>query len=139
MDNAKKFFEELIKTEEAKALFKAAEKPESNEARVVAYIDIAKKLGVELTAEKIDAYFASANKAHAEELDSEELSQLVGGGDTCSASYVDRENCWGNDGCDYFNNSYTNYSCSWSYKGACVAFDVSDSNRKPDGRPLKFG
>ena len=50
MENAKKFFEEIVKTEEAKALFLAIEAPQTEEARTAAYIDIAKKLGVELIA-----------------------------------------------------------------------------------------
>ena len=45
MENAKKFFEEVVKTEEAKELFKSAGSPETEEARIAAYIEIAKKLG----------------------------------------------------------------------------------------------
>ena len=55
MENAKKFFEEIVKTEEAKALFLAIEAPETEEARIAAYIEIAKKLGIDV--ETIDYWF----------------------------------------------------------------------------------
>ena len=88
MENAKKFFEELAKTEEAKALFKSVEIPETEEARIAAYIDIAGKLGVELTADEINAYFA-ANKADVAEISDKELEQLSSGADTeaCGLGY----------------------------------------------------
>ena len=109
MENAKKFFEEIAKTEEAKTLFASAGKPETEEARVAAYIEIAKKLGVLLTADEINAYFESASKFESRELDDEELSQLVGGVDTCSVTYKHGENCWLADGCDLRVNSYDGY------------------------------
>ena len=88
MENAKKFFEELAKTEEAKALFKSVETPETEEARIAAYIDIAGKLGLELTADEINAYFA-ANKADVAEISDKELEQLSSGADTeaCGLGY----------------------------------------------------
>ena len=46
MENAKKFFEEVAKTEEAKALFAAIETPKDDEELVAAYIEIAKKLHI---------------------------------------------------------------------------------------------
>ena len=109
MENAKKFFEEVLKTEEAKAAFAEIEKPETEKERIEAYIEIAKKLGVELTAEEIAAYFSS--EAPSGEIDDEELSQLVGGGDTCSSTYTSGENCWFNDGCDLLVKYYDNYDC----------------------------
>ena len=114
MENAKKFFEEIAKTEEAKALFAATVKPETEEARVAAYIEIAKKLSVELTAEDIKAYFDSIAEAELCEIDDAELSQLVGGGDNaaCADTFQHKENCWWNDGCDEVYNSYNGYVCS---------------------------
>ena len=113
MENAKKFFEEVARTEEAKAFFKAAKAPESEEERVAAYIDIAKKLGVELSADDVSAYFASSENTASGELDDEELSQLVGGGDNaaCADTFQQRENCWNNDGCDKLYNEYNDYLC----------------------------
>ena len=115
MENAKKFFEELAKTEEAKALFAAVEKPETDEARIAAYVEIAAKLGVALTADEVNAYLAGAAELGAE-LDDDELSQLVGGGDNagCASSYQQKENCWWNDGCDRVWNDYDDYMCSVS-------------------------
>lgn len=113
MENAKKFFEELAKTEEAKALFLAIEAPETEEARIAAYIEIAKKLGIELTVEEINAYFESMDNSPLAEIDDEELAQLIGGGENsgCSSTYKHKENCWFNDGCDRSTNSYSDYLC----------------------------
>ena len=95
MENAKKFFEELVKTEEAKALFATVEKPETEEARIELYIDIAKKLGILLTAEEIKEYYESSCVADAAEIDDKELEQLSGGGEnaSCSYSYITGESC----------------------------------------------
>ena len=112
MENAKNFFEEIAKTEEAKALFKAAEKPESEEARIAAYIEIAKKFGIELTAEGISAYIATVTKADSDELDDEELSQLAGGVvEKCFSTFQNRENCILSDACDNFYIEYVTYYC----------------------------
>ena len=118
MENAKKFFEEMIKTEEAKALFESAGTPETEEDRIAAYIDIAKKLGVELEADEIRAYLMVAGSACASEIDDEELSQLAGGGENaeCSSTYKHKENCWWNDGCDIIVNSYDNYRMNMAKK-----------------------
>ena len=114
MENAKKFFEEMIKTEEAKALFESAGTPETEEDRIAAYIEIAKKLGVELTAEEIQEYYASSRMSYAQEIDDKELEQLVGGGENanCKSTYQHQENCWWNDGCDMYTNDYDGYKCA---------------------------
>ena len=112
MEQAKKFFEEVLKTEEAKELFASIEKPETEEARIEAYVELAKKLGVELTAQEILAYFnITAEAKEAGEVDDEELAQLVGGGEECSSTYMNEENCWWSDGCDVIITYYENYSC----------------------------
>ena len=113
MENAKKFFKEIAKTEEAKALFAAIEAPEGEEARIAAYVDIAKKLGVEFSADDVSAYFASSDNTASGELDDEELEQLVGGGDNaaCADTFKQQENCWNNDGCDKVYNEYNDYFC----------------------------
>ena len=122
MENAKKFFEEVAKTEEAKALFAAMEAPKDEEARFLAYIDIANKLGIALTLEDIAAYLQeTANQAPAEnELDDEELQQLVGGGENagCKGTYQHKENCWWNDACDNVYQDYDDYKCSYMNYGA---------------------
>jgi hypothetical protein len=114
MENAKKFFEEVVKTEEAKVLLAAVEAPKTEEDRIAAYIEIAKKLGLELTAEEIQEYFETASKADDAELDDDELEQLVGGGENadCESSYQHKENCWFNDGCDKVWRDYEGYQCS---------------------------
>ena len=126
MENAKKFFEELAKTEEAKSLFAATEKPDTEEELVAIYVDIAKKLGVELTAEEVKEYLAADN-ADGAELDDEELSQLVGGADekgndACKSSFMNEENCWWNDACDNVKRDYGDaYLCNLINKGALAS------------------
>ena len=119
MENAKKFFEELIKTEEAKTILVAMDKPETEEERISAYIEIAKKLGVELTAEEIKEYCESLCVSCVQEIDDEELGQLVGGADnaSCDSTYTHKENCWWNDGCDRITNNYSDYLCESSSQG----------------------
>ena len=112
MEKAKKFFEEIIKTDDAKALFAAAKQPETNEERIAAYLEIAKKLDFDLTAEGILAYFKAAAEAVSGEVDDEELAQLVGGSEPCSSTYKHKESCWFNDGCDIAINSYDHYYCA---------------------------
>ena len=130
MENAKKFFEEVAKAEEAKALFAAAEAPKDEKERILAYIEIANKLGIALTAEGIAAYLlAAANQEPAEsELDDEELQQLVGGGDhrMCETTYQHGENCWVSDGCDMLFNDFGGYDCSHHYKGQTFADTIGD-------------
>ena len=108
MGNAKKFFEELAKTEEAKALFTATGQPETEEARVAAYIDVAAKLGVVLTAEEINEYYASSCTSDAQEIDDQELEQLSGGGahPACNSSYIKGENCIFADHCNHLWQDY---------------------------------
>ena len=116
MENAKKFFEEVIKTEEAKAILAATQKPETEQELVEAYLEIAKKLNFELTSEGIRAYFKAAEKPVSGELDDDELAQLTGGSNTCEYSFLSGENCWAHDGCDFAWNSYTDYMCKTGAK-----------------------
>lgn len=111
MENAKKFFDEAIRTEEAKAIFDSFEKPANENEAVKIYAEVAAKLGVDLSADEIKAYFAE--KTPCAEVDDEELAQLSGGNrfEKCQTSYIDRENCWWNDGCDYVFERYTLYEC----------------------------
>jgi hypothetical protein len=112
MGNAKKFFEEVAKTEEAKAIFSTMKKPETEEEIIAAYVDVANKLGVALTTEEAQAYLTS-DKTGSAELDDEELSQLAGGGDPeeCFSTFQHRENCILSDACDNFYIEYIGYYC----------------------------
>ena len=154
MENAKKFFEEIIKTEEAKALFDCAKKPETEDERIEAYVDIAAQLGIEITKEEVLAYFdEKLNNSTSSEIDDDEMAHFSGGRDSrCINSYKDRENCWWNDGCDYVTNNYIKYMCDWSDNGACALFNVNDDSGKsnksssvllskgnPDSNPRRFG
>ena len=132
MENAKKFFEEIIKTEEAKALFDCAKKPETEDERIEAYVDIASQLGIEITKEEVLAYFdEKLNNSTSSEIDDDEMAHFSGGRDSrCINSYKDRENCWWNDGCDLYMNQYATYSCSWSTKSPGSPFSVGDNRRR---------
>ena len=114
MKNVKKFFEEVIKTEEAKAILTSIKEPETEQERIDAYLEIAKKLGIELSAESVLAYINAAdiNEPASGELDDEELAQLTGGGNVCSSTYQNEENCWFSDGCDIAWNKYDSYRCN---------------------------
>ena len=113
MENAKKFFEELIKTEEAKAIFATMEKPTDEVQLIAAYIDVAAKLGVTLTAEEVNEYLATVGDVSYGELDDDELEQLVGGRDysECFMSYKQKQNCWFLDACDGLFIPYKGYLC----------------------------
>ena len=112
MENAKKFFEEVLRTEEAKAILADTKKPETEPELLDAYLEIAKKLNVELTAEGILAYF-DASKPASGELDDDELAQLTGGGEhaECKDTFISGENCWWTDGCDVAATNYADYRC----------------------------
>ena len=134
MENAKKFFEEVAKTEEAKALFDAMDKPEKDEDIVAAYIEIAKKLGVELTAEEVKEYLA-ADKVNGEELDDEELSQLTGGAkdhERCLRTFRQRQNCWAADACDNAFLRYSGYYCNKVLKDGSMMNPSANSSAVTD-------
>lgn len=114
MANVQKFFEEIIRSEQAKELLSTMQKPENEEQVLDCYVQIAQKLGCTLTAEDIRAYMAS--KQPCGELDDEELAQVAGGKGNkyCHYSYLDRENCWLTDGCDILFKGYDYYKCHYN-------------------------
>ena len=130
MENAKKFFEEVIITDKAKQLISSLEQPKTPEDFPLAYSKIAKELGIELSDEEIRASFDEKLKGSIteSEIDDDEMAQFTGGlNQNCASTYVDRENCWWSDGCDYYMNVYSSYRCSWSSEGACAYFNVDDN------------
>ena len=131
MENARRFFEQVVKTKEAKQLIASYKQPDSPENVIRAYAQIAAKLGINLSEEEIALYFDEKIKIYITvgELDDEEMAQFWGGVvSVCSGSYRNRENCWWNDGCDYANNEYSSYACSWSTKDACAAFNLDENS-----------
>lgn len=116
MENAKKFFEETLQTEEAKQLLTTIQKPDTEQEVIDAYLGIASTLGVELTTQDILAYFSSSfsEESSSNEIDDEELSQLVGGISfgSCRNTFLLDENCWWNDSCNIFLKSYSHRLCS---------------------------
>lgn len=59
MNPAKTFFEEVINTAAAKTILASIKLPETEQALTEVYLGIAAALGMELSAEGIQAYFAS--------------------------------------------------------------------------------
>ena len=58
-------------------------------------------------------------------LSAEDLDVVAGGyvdhpTQPCKDTLKDKENCWWSDGCDRSHNSYVNYHCKNSNKGACI-------------------
>ena len=118
MENAKKFFEEVIKTEEAKKLFATMEKPVAPEEVFEAYASVAKQLGIELTAEEAAEYLLATGQIVGGEIDDEELAQLTGGAEAgCGNTFTHKEQCWFSDGCDIAIKKYDNYECAKEYNG----------------------
>ena len=142
MENAKKFFEEALKTEEARRLLAGCKQPKTPEDSLRTYSKVAKEMGIDLSEEEITAYFEEklARCTASAELDDDELAMFTGGASSeCSSTYLDRENCWWNDGCDYYMNPYSAYRCSWSYQGACAHFSVDDDKKNsPNHTPVRF-
>lgn len=131
MENTKKFFEELIRTQEAKEILSAYEKPQNEEEVAEIYVETAEKMGVEITKDSVLAYLTQ-NK-NGEKLDDRELEQLTGGEiRICHDTYSQRENCIWNDGCDTLVNDYDDYICSWNDEGICknLAADGNGSFNK---------
>lgn len=116
MDTVKKFFEEGLKTPEAKALLETYPKAGSMADLAKVYSEVAGKLGCDIAAEDVEAYLkglipaAPAKKAA---LDMNELAQIVGGSNQCKDTFLNEENCWWNDACDVVHNYYEGYLCSW--------------------------
>ncbi len=124
METLKKFLETLRTDPKAEELLKGREKPESLEAAAGIYAEAAKELGFELTEVDIREGFKALEeeqkakteqaKDAAQELNVNDLEKVAGGkGEEgwCRDTYVDRENCWFNDGCDTIINSYIFYRC----------------------------
>lgn len=101
-----------------------------------------KEAGFEFTPQELDEVFHERIQdpsIDAQTLDEKELAAVAGGGDencrgafwcflvdkyhkenkhdNCKSTYVNRENCWNNDGCDNVYNMYSDYQCNHS--GEC--------------------
>ena len=127
MEQVRRFLETLRDDPKAREILSNGKtKPDSNEEIVAAYVEVAKKLGYDLTAKQIvegirekfkeqAAITAQAENA-VKELDPEELDKVAGGkgNEDCMVSFNNYENCWWEDGCDRVTNSYHGYLCSTS-------------------------
>lgn len=140
MENAKKFFEEILLTDEAKKVLQFYEPPKSIEEVKKAYSDIAKKFGIDLTPDEVGEYIDEKSRfAENAELDDDEVVHFSGGADhaDCLDTFKDKENCWWIDACDYMAYMYDDYLCSWSSKGICQL--LSETSTPSNGNGKKFG
>ena len=108
------------------------------------FVDAAKQNGYDFTPEELLAAFSERSQPDVRAaLDEKELLAVAGGSrddchadfwcpelnyyteadkhDNCSDSFIDKENCWHNDGCDTAYNIYDDYECKGT--GNCeIAF-----------------
>ena len=97
----------------------------------------AKECGYEFTPEELDEAFHEREQVipgfTEEEVDTEELAAVSGGADydecngdfqgvfdkhdECKDTFISKENCWHNDGCDKAYHIYSKYQCK--YSGEC--------------------
>lgn len=107
----------------AQELLAKVSEPDSMEARILVYANIAEELGYDLTRQELSDYCSireTAVKASTEtaaeeirKLDDDELRAVAGGGSHpgCKDTYKDKENCWMNDACDIVVHHYKGYQC----------------------------
>ena len=131
MDKIKEFLEKL-NSPEAQALLEGKEKPADAEEALRTYAEIAKELGFDVSEKDMADYLSQADagqKGRTEaaagkicELADEDLENVAGGGSSgggshCKDTFIDEENCWTNDGCDYTWHYYATYHCKKEYRG----------------------
>ena len=125
-----KELEKLTNDPKAQELLKSYDKPEPGKEAAI-YAEVAAKLGYSITEADITGYIedltqavkkrSEANIDKIEALPDEKLGQVAGGADKhpgCAYSYLDKENCWFQDGCDKVWNHYPDYLCNeldWLY------------------------
>ena len=130
----KEVLDKLTNDPKAKELLKSYDKPEPGKEAAV-YAEIATKLGYNITEADLTGYNeklaevmkkrSKANIDKIEALPDEDLGQVAGGAEkhsNCSDTFLDKENCWSNDGCDNVWNNYPDYICHiMDYKSSCQA------------------
>ena len=121
--NKRELIEKMLRDPKAWELMKGKDRPKNPEEEITVYAEIARELGLNLTAEDIGAYIRHAEQAcrdrtekaadMVQELPDEELDQVAGGKDnpSCMETYQDYENCWYTDGCDNIFQIYNEYIC----------------------------
>jgi hypothetical protein len=122
-EKIKKFLEELAKKPELAKELGDMPKDFTIDEKISAYAGLAKKLGYDITEDDFKKYVSEADKAAQDKtgevaddlakLSDEELDDVAGGGanPNCKDTFLDKENCWSNDGCEAINNYYPNYQC----------------------------
>ena len=104
-----------------------------NEDEIIKYFaKLAPTLDFDITEEDFREFFKSDNQdlkertdatiAKVKEIDLSELETVSGGfangsHGNCYDTFLDKENCWFNDGCDLNINPYNNYLCANTNQG----------------------
>lgn len=123
---------------EARKKVEDLEKPADEKGVIAYYLEVAKRLGADLTEEDIQGALAEMLKEQqsktetavkkVEAMAEDDLADVAGGcgggwgkrkredlPDKCLVTYAQKENCWLNDGCDIIVMQYASYSCSKHY------------------------
>lgn len=130
-ESVKAFFEALNSDPRVSELVKSLPNPKNPEDVTKAYVELAGKLGFDVTETEIQAALAqleAAIKAKTEEaaekiqqLPDEEVSKVAGGSKghwNCKDTFLNGENCTLTDGCDRIFVYYEDYLCQWHNLGA---------------------
>ena len=127
-EKARAVLDSLSTDPQAQELLAKISEPDSLEARIRVYVNIAEELGYDLTEQELSDYLSvrenevrASTEAAAEEIRKlryDELAGVAGGGShsECKDTYKDKENCWFNDACDIAIHHYKGYQChrNWS-------------------------
>jgi hypothetical protein len=122
IEEIKNKLEELQKDPKASELIEGHDKTDKAEA----IADVAQKLGYDLKVVDLKEYMSAMEaeiKARTEavadnivSIHDDELDAVAGGSQpmgpkhgNCKDTFLNRENCWWNDGCDAINTKYWNY------------------------------
>ena len=122
MEDFRKFMDALENAENKEELLGGNTKPESEAEVIAAIVSAAKKLGFDFSEQDVEdavkaitqERLARTEKAQDEirEVSADNLDKVAGGKNSdCESTYLDRENCWWDDGCDASFTTYTTYLC----------------------------
>ena len=128
---------------EARKKVEDLEKPADEKGVIAYYLEVAKRLGADLTEDDVREAFAERMKTQKSKTDTavekveamadDALAEVAGGrvdfddflSDTCMDTYQQGENCWYSDGCDHYFQQYVSYVCGSNInKKHCFATDA---------------
>ena len=155
MEKVQAFLNALHNDPRVKELAKGIRKPENDRETAEAYLELAKKMGYEITRQEMaeglkqleQAQKASTAEAEKTALAEEELESVAGGNkgddvpEDCDSTYQENEWCWINDSCSYLIVDYSEESCDNSAFAPNIGDGASQqdiwnrlyNNENPDG------